>query len=58
MINYKIYGVHQIKMQQHKKKLNNIFHLCVCLLKKKNLIKKISMNNYSLLQYFDLLMRT
>lgn len=38
MINYEICGVHQIKMQQHKKKLNNIFHLCVSL-KKKNLMK-------------------
>lgn len=57
MINYEICGVHQIKMQQHKKKLNNIFHLCVSL-KKKEFDEKISMNNYSLLQYFDLLMRT
>lgn len=35
MINSKMCGVHQIKMQQHKKKLNN-----VCVFKKKEFEKK------------------
>lgn len=55
MINYEICGVHQIKMQQHKKKQH---FSPVCVFKKEEFDEKISMNNYSLLQYFDLLMRT
>lgn len=35
MINYKICGVHEIKMQPHKKKIKKTFFTCVCLFKKK-----------------------
>lgn len=46
MINYEICGVHQIKMQQHKKKIKQHFSP-VCVFKKKEFNEKISMNNYS-----------
>lgn len=44
-------------MQQREKKIKQHFSP-VCVFKKKEFDEKISMNNYSLLQYFDLLMRT